>query len=105
MGKLNLFIVANNALVVNGLRNYLKDRFGEKLNINNFYDSRTCLRNIRKDTQVIVTDYFLGGRNAEESLRSVKEINPSARIVLHSSREQVAAWIDQYCRLHQHSLN
>jgi DNA-binding NarL/FixJ family response regulator len=105
MEKLNLFILANNALVVNGLRHYLIERFGDGLNISNYYDTRTCLRNLKTDTQVIVTDVFLNGKNAADSLKIVREKNPGAHIVLHSSKEAVAAWIDQYYGENSSSLN
>lgn len=105
MEKLNLVIVANNALVVNGLKHYLKDRYGEDVSISNFYDSRSCLRKMKKDTQVIVTDCFLNGRNAADCLKSVKQTYPNAKIILHSSREEVAAWIDRYYQTQPVSLN
>jgi len=98
MQKLNLFIVANNALVVNGLKHFLEDRFGDGLNISNFYSSKSCLKNLKGDTQVIVMDYFLQGRSASEILKSINNINPNTRVVMHSSGEDVAAWIELYCR-------
>ena len=51
MEKLNVFIVADNALVVNGLKHYLKNKFGD-IDITNFYDSRSCLKNGRRERHV-----------------------------------------------------
>lgn len=97
MNKLNVFIVAENALIVNGLKHYLKKEF-QDIEITNFYDSRSCLRKIDKQTQVVIVDDFIHGRSGIEALRSIKTINPEIEVVMHSSREEVASYLHLYCR-------
>jgi DNA-binding NarL/FixJ family response regulator len=94
--RLNLFIVANNALVGNGLRHYLQSRFGGSVRITNFYNSRTCLKKMDKSTQLVVLDYFLSGKSGLETLKCIKAINPDAEVIMHSSSEAVAACIEAF---------
>lgn len=91
--KLNLFIVADNVLVVNGLKHYLTERFGDKIRITNFYDSRSCLKKLHSGIHMVVLDYVISGRSVAETLKSIRKINPNAKVVMHSSNEEVAASI------------
>lgn len=92
--ELNLFIVADHALVVNGLKHYLEDRFGPKLHIYRFYDSKSCLKKINKNTQAVVLDHSIEGRGGNEILKSIKSINPETEGIFYSSSEQVAAYVE-----------
>ncbi|MCW3075904.1 MAG: hypothetical protein JWO32_513 [Bacteroidetes bacterium] len=92
MEKINLFIVADNALVANGLKHYLRNQFGD-INIFNFYDSRSCLKKIKKDTQVVVLDNVIHGRSGVETMRSIKTINPETEVIMHTSGEEVASFL------------
>jgi len=94
--KINLFIVADNILVVNGLKHYLEARFGDSICISNFYDSRSCLKKINDRIQMVVLDYFISGRSATETHNTIKKINPKTRVIMHSSNEEVAASIEEY---------
>jgi DNA-binding NarL/FixJ family response regulator len=91
---LNLFIVAEHALVVNGLKHYLENRFGSNIQIHRFYNSRTCLKKINKNTGAVVLDEYLNGRKGDEILQSIKTINPQTEGIIYSSSEQVAAYVD-----------
>lgn len=95
MEKLNVFIVADNALVVNGLKHYLKNKFGE-IDITNFYDSRSCLKKINEKTQIVVIDHFIHGRSGMDTLMSIKTINPHTEVIMHTSGEDVASYLDLY---------
>ncbi|MGZ3901028.1 MAG: response regulator [Bacteroidia bacterium] len=95
MEKLNLFIVADNALVANGLKHYLRARFSN-MNILNFYDSRSCLKNINKQTAVVVLDHFIHGRSGADTSRSIKTINPDTDVIMHTSGEEVATYLSTY---------
>ena len=99
--KLNLFIVANNPLLVNGLRHHLEDRFGPSLNISNFYNGRSLLRRIDENTQVVVMDHLLQGRAGHEILKGIKAINPSIEVIMHSTDDEVIASIEAYRKAHQ----
>jgi hypothetical protein len=87
---LNVFIVAENALLVNGLKHYLREKFGLSLNISCFYDFKSCLKNVKADTDVVIVDFFLDGKKSTDVLRSVKLINPGTQGILHTCDEEVA---------------
>jgi DNA-binding NtrC family response regulator len=89
--KLNLFIVADNVLIVNGLRHYLLNRFGESIQVSNFYDRRSCLRKLNKETQIVVLDQKIAGREGQDTAKTIKKINPQTVVIMHSSNEEVAA--------------
>lgn len=95
MVKLNLFIVADNALVANGLKHYLQNKF-EDIQVTNFYDSRSCLKKINKQTQIVVIDQNINGKTAVDTLRSIKTINPETEVVLHTSCEDVADFLKTF---------
>jgi DNA-binding NarL/FixJ family response regulator len=92
---LNVVIVAENALIVNGLKHYLRGRFGSSVNINCFYDFKSCLKNLKSDTDVVVVDFFIDGKKGADVLRSVKLINPHTEGVIHTSDEEVAEFIQK----------
>lgn len=97
MEKINLFIVADNALVANGLKHFLGKKFTD-VTISRFYDCRTCLKKINRDTQVVILDHVIHGRSGEEAMRSIKTINPDTEVIMHTSREDVAAMLEIYCQ-------
>lgn len=103
MEKLNLFIVADNALVVNGLKHYLRNQF-EDIEVTNFYDSRSCLKKINKQTQIVVIDQNINDKTGVDTLRSIKTINPETEVVVHTSREDVAAFLNLYYKEKVHTL-
>jgi DNA-binding NtrC family response regulator len=97
MEKINLFIVADNALIANGLKNYLSQKFRD-INVTRFYDCRSCLKNINGKTCVVVLDHVIHGRSGEEAMRSIKTINPGTEVIMHTSRDEVASRLEVYCQ-------
>ena len=95
-GKINLFIVADNALVVNGLKHYIQKRFGTWINIFGFYDRKSCLKKVDGSTGVVVLDHFINGKPGIETLKSIKAINPLTEVIMHSSNEEVAELIHAF---------
>jgi DNA-binding NarL/FixJ family response regulator len=87
--KLNICILADNALVVNGLRHSLESRFPNRINVTGFYDSRNFLKKVDQNTQAVVLDYFLEGKSSLATFKCIQAINPKARIIMHSSKEDV----------------
>jgi DNA-binding NarL/FixJ family response regulator len=85
-----LKIVADNALVVNGLRHFLEARFGSSVLILCSYDLKSCMRNIGKGIDVVVLDYFVGGMSGKEVAGMIHRKDPSVVVVLHSDDEGVA---------------
>ncbi|MCE3225889.1 MAG: hypothetical protein K0S32_440 [Bacteroidetes bacterium] len=97
MGQLNLYILSENALVVCGLKHYLEHRFGSRLKIFNFYNRKTCMRKINKQTSVVVVDQMFHGTDGAEVQRFIKNINPHVEVIMHSSGEEVASTISSLC--------
>lgn len=93
---LNLFIVDDNKMVVTGLKNYLKDKFGKALNISTFATGEECLNNLDEDTNVVILDYFLEDKNGNEVLKSIKKMNPDTEVIMLSSNEEVGVIIESF---------
>jgi DNA-binding NtrC family response regulator len=93
---LNLFIVDDNRSMVLGLKHYLSSRFGGKLRISTFYDGESCLNNINEQTDVVILDYFLGDKNGNEILRSIKERNPRTEVIMLSSNENIETAVESF---------
>jgi DNA-binding NarL/FixJ family response regulator len=87
--KLNIYILADNALVVNGLRHALESRFRQRVNVTGFYDSRSCLKKVDANTHLAVLDYFLEGKSSLATSKCISAVNPKTRVIMHSSKEDV----------------
>ncbi len=93
---MNLFIVDDNKLTVNGLKQYLYNRFGRDLNISTFYSGESCLEKVDQNTNFVILDYFLKGKNGNEILKSIKKINPKTEVIMLSSNEDVGVAIESF---------
>ena len=93
---INLFIVDDNKLMVTDLKHYLQNRFGLAVNISTFESGESCLKKVDKDTNIIILDYFLDGKNGLEILKLVKEINPKTEVIMLSGNEDVALAIETF---------
>lgn len=93
---MNLFIVDDDQLMVTGLKNYLANRFGTDLNISTFLTGESALEKIDKDTSIVILDYFLNGKNGNEVLRSIKEINPKTEVIMLSCNEDIGIAVESF---------
>jgi DNA-binding NtrC family response regulator len=93
---LNLYIVDDNISMVTVLKQYLQKRFGEALKISTFYNGESCLKNIKSDTDIVVLDYYMDGKNGLETLKSIKEINPDTEVIMLSSNEDIGLAIESF---------
>jgi DNA-binding NtrC family response regulator len=93
---LNLFIVDDNRSMVLALKQYLSNKFEGKLNISTFYDGESCLENIDEQTDVVILDYFLSGKNGNEILRAIKELNPRTEVIMLSSNESIETAVESF---------
>lgn len=99
--KLNIFIVDDNRLLVISLKKYLENRFGSGINISTFYDGESCLKNIDKNTNIVILDYFLNGdnsyaKNGIEILKEIKARNPKTKVIMLSRNEDVAVAVESF---------
>jgi DNA-binding NarL/FixJ family response regulator len=93
---INLFIVDDNKLMVADLKIYLQNRFGASIKISTFYDGESCLENVDKHTNIVILDYFLGGKNGLEILKSIKAINQKTEVIMLSSNDNIALAIETF---------
>ncbi len=91
--ELNLFILADNALVVNGLRHFLEDRFGASVRISQFFDVKSFLKQVSHTTDAVVVDYSVEGKKGSDIIKAVKDLNPHTEAIFHSSNEEIAATV------------
>ncbi len=94
--KINLFIVDDNKLMVADLKHYLQNRFGVSVNISTFENGETCLKKVDKDTNIVILDYFMEGKNGLEVLKLIKEVNPKTEVIMLSSNEDIALAINSF---------
>ncbi|MGZ3883851.1 MAG: response regulator [Bacteroidia bacterium] len=91
---LNLFIVDDNNLMVLALKKYLTERFGAGVNISTYTSGEACLEHVDQDTNVVILDYHLEGKNGNEVLKSIKERNPATEVIMFSSNENIGTAVE-----------
>lgn len=89
-----VFIVAENALVVNGLRHRLQERYSGLIQVTCFFDFKSCLRKVKEGCNIVITDPVLDGKRGPEVVHSVKLISPRTKVLIYSSTEDVMADMD-----------
>jgi len=93
---MNLFIVDDNEIMIKGLKLYLNNRFGKGINISTFLTGESCLEKVDQDTNFVILDYFLDGKNGNEILKSIKAINPKTEVVMLTSNEDIGTAIESF---------
>ena len=93
---MNLFIVDDNESMVIVLKQYLQNRFGASLRILTFNDGESCLEKVDKETNIVILDYFMEGKNGLEVLKSIKAINPKTEVIMLSSNEDIGLAIETF---------
>lgn len=92
----NLFIVEDNPLMAEGLRNFLEKKFGSELHISTFDNGENVLKAINSDTTIVLLDYDLKGERADQLLKAIKVINPKTEVIILSSNEDIGVAIDTF---------
>lgn len=83
--KINLFIVDDNKSMVSALKNYVKQTFGEDVNISTFDSGEACLEKIDKTTHIVLLDYNMNGISGLDTIKLIKDINPDTSIIMLTS--------------------
>ncbi|MDP2387814.1 MAG: response regulator [Bacteroidota bacterium] len=96
MQELNLFIVDDNSLVLTNLRNYLNIRFGNDLKISTFHTGANALKEVNKDTDIVILDYDLGAENGNDVLKSIKKINSNTEVIMFTSNDEIGVAIESF---------
>jgi len=92
----NLFIVDDDELMVTALKQHLSKKFGEGIQISTFNDGDSCLQKVNKDTDIVILDYFMEGKNGLEVLKSIKSINPKTEVIMLSSNDDIALAVETF---------
>lgn len=93
---MNLFIVDDDPSMIASLRNYLDKKFGNTLNISTFHTSESVLQNVDKYTGIVILDTNLNGKNGNEVLKEIKEINPKTEVIMLTSNEAIGTAIEAF---------
>ncbi|HEX8515511.1 MAG TPA: response regulator [Bacteroidia bacterium] len=93
---LNLFIVDDNKLMVNDLKHYLQNKFGQGVRVSTFNDGQSCLEMVDKKTDIVILDYFLEDESGLDVLKSIKSKNPKTEVIMLSSNEDMALAIQTF---------
>lgn len=94
--KTNLFIVDDNKLMVSTLKQYLQNRFGTMMQISTFSDGESCLAKVDSETQIVILDYNMNGKNGLDILKLIKAINPKTEVIMLSSNEDIGLAIETF---------
>ena len=97
--SLNVFILNDDVMVAGKLRRYLKKRFGDRLNISLFFNSKSCLRMLNGQVHLVVVDDYLqetvhSGIPGIDMLQRVKQKDPNTEVIILSSDEDVATAVE-----------
>jgi DNA-binding NtrC family response regulator len=92
----NLFIVDDDSLMATALEQSLKNRFGTGIQITVFNDGESCLEKVNKETDIVILDYFLEGKNGLEILKSIKAVNPKIEVIMLSGNENMILAIETF---------
>lgn len=93
-----VFILAENALVGNGLRHRLQERYYGMIEVECFFDFKSCLRAVKDGCDLVIVDAVLDGKKGPEILLSVKLISPDTKGLIYSSNEEVLDSMDSILR-------
>lgn len=94
----NVFILGDYALVANGLRHKLQQKFGSAVQMTVFYDVNHCLKRVDKLTHLVVVDEHVEGRPAALIASQLRAISPDVEVVVHDNADRVARAISAQLR-------
>ncbi len=97
--KLNVYIVDDNKMMAGSLRKYLKNRFGDKIDISLYFSGDSAMRMMHEHIHLVILDYYLNekgkaSKNGVEVLKGIKDHFPQTEVIMHTSNEDVAVAIE-----------
>ena len=92
----NLFIVDDDVLMLTALKHYLYNRFGNGLRISTFTDGESCLKKVDEETDIVILDYHMEGKNGLDVLKSIKSTNPKTEVIMLSSNEDKGVVLETF---------
>lgn len=95
---LHIHILAEHSLIANGLRHRIQRKFASAVRVSVFCDLNAFLRKVDRDTELVVSDRLVEGRDLLSIARQVRAANPYAEVIAHEHPDQVLAWISAHLR-------
>jgi two-component system response regulator HydG len=97
--SINVFILNDNVEVAGKLRKYLVKRFGDLLKISLFFSSRSCLKMLNGQVDLVVLDDYLyeganKGTPGVDVLKKIKDKQPSTEVVILTSNEDIGMAVE-----------
>jgi DNA-binding NtrC family response regulator len=92
---LKVVIAADNALIVNGLRHNLENKFRDDLIISGCYDARILLNKVHEHTDIVIIDPLFDGINSADLRKKISVIDHDTIVIIHSSHHDVIAQLDE----------
>ena len=94
----NVFILGDYALVANGLRHRLQQKFGSAVHVSVFCDVHHCLKKVDNSTHLVVVDEHVEGKPASFIGAQCRAINPEVEVVVHENAERVIRAVSMHLR-------
>lgn len=92
----NLFLLEDNASSSNRIINFLENRFRNSLRISIFLNNETLLKEVDKNTSIVILDYDLKGEKADGLVLEIKKINPKTEVIILSDDKDIGIAIDAF---------
>jgi DNA-binding NtrC family response regulator len=92
--QLNLLILDDNSLIADPLSKYLNNRFGSRISLSTFIDADECIRNINRNSHVLILNYAMNGEDKgagrrAEIFKSIRKLNPKTDVTMFTSKQGV----------------
>lgn len=90
----HIFLVEDNKLYLDALKNYLKKHLEFNVRIHLFTNGEDCLKNLNVHPEIIVLDYFLNSnsksaKNGIQILKTIKMTHPEIEVVMLSVQDHI----------------
>ena len=96
----SVFLVEDNNMFRESLRDSLQERFGSKLKIYDYSTGEECIENIDKEPDIIILDYYLNANghpdaiNGIKVLKEIKAVSKDINVIMLSGQDSLEVAID-----------
>ena len=91
-----LFIVNPNEQMAIRLKNYLAEKFGQKLNTRTFDNGRSCLDSVTKKTDIVILSDLPKDHQSLGILKLIKSTNHRTEVIILSKNEDIALALESF---------
>lgn len=97
MNDVNIFIVDDDKMQCELLKDYLKTNYNYRVDV--FHTGEECLKHLNENPEVIFLDYTLSSedpkaKNGVQILRSIKQKLPTAEVVMFTAQDKIEVAIN-----------